>query len=168
MRGWAKQIGTELVPLPGRALEELLRLRLTSGEHILQPARILIRPCRGADLIAQQRPEPAGVITIVKRQRVVAASTVPARDHPSTVRQRLQMTTDRRLRELKDSTQLGDRQFVTFQKQQHPAAGRIRECAEVVKNSRAYRRHSSIRKSGLMVTWTCAAVKSQVITLWRG
>src|SRR5262249_46942942 len=152
MRGRTKQIGAELVPLPGSALEELLRLRLASGEYIFQPPRILIRPCRGADLIAQQRPQPTRMIAIVQRYRVVATRAVAARDYPSAVGQGLQMTADRRLRELKDRTQLRDGQLVTLQKQQHAAAGRIREGAEVVKNGRTYGRHLLIRISGFMVT----------------
>ena len=151
VRRAAEQLLAQLVPLPRRRLEELLRLRLAPRQDALQAPRILIGPGGRAHLLAQQRPQPSrGRLALVERQRVVPAGAVAPRRHPVGVRQRLQVPADGGLRQLEDRAQLRHRQLVALEEQQHPAARRIRERGQVVED-RAGQHGLSIRKSGYMV-----------------
>ena len=106
-------------------------------------------PAVGADLLAQQRPQPPRRrVALVERQRVVAARAVAARRDPAGVRQRLQVPADGGLRQLQHGAELRHRQLVPLEQQQHPAAGRIRERA----SGRRRCAGISIRISGWIVT----------------
>ena len=75
-------------------------------------------------------------VAIVERERVVAAGAVPSRGDPSGIEERLEVTADRRLRQLEDGAQLGDRQLVALEHHQHAAASRIGQRGQVVKDCR--------------------------------
>ena len=80
---------------------------------------------------AQSRASPA------RGRRAPACSSGSCRravTTPSGVGQRLQVTADRRLRELEDGAQLRHRQLVALEHQQHPAAGRVGQGREVLEN----------------------------------
>ena len=102
-------------------------------------------PGRRRDLLAQQRPEPPRVrVALVERERVVAAGAVAARRDPARVRQRLQVPADGRLRQLQHGAQLGHRQLVPLENEQHPAPRRIRQRGQVVKNRGLRHRTSAL------------------------
>ena len=119
----AEQIVADAIPLAGRRGEELLRLGAPLGERRLQPPLILRRGRRRSDLLAHQQPQPPRRgIEILARHRVEVAGAFGARRHPAAVGQRLEVPADRGLRQLDDAAQLGHRQLVPIEQQQHPAA----------------------------------------------
>ncbi len=131
----AEQLAAKPIPSARRRREELLRLRPTPAQHAPQPTLVLLGTSRGGHLLGDERPQPASAgIEVVDRHAVEAARAVAPRRHPPIVGQRLQMPADGRLRHLEHRAELGHRQFVLFEQQQHAAARRIRQRRHVVQN----------------------------------
>ena len=131
-------------------------------QDALEPPRVLIRPGRRADLVPQQGPQPPRRrVALVERQGVVPARALAARHDPVRISQRLQMPAHRGLRQLKDRAELRHRQLMPIQQEQHPAPRGVREDRQVVEDRRVHRA-TSIRKSGLMVTYNARRVKPRI------
>ena len=161
MKTVAEQIVAEAIPLAGRRGEKLLRPGPPLGQDALQALLILNRLGRGADLLAHEQPEPpcGGLEGVVVRcavsvrprdscplqscrlrlrslagHRIEVTGAFPSSRDPLAVRQRLQMTADRRLRQLHHGTQLRDRHLLPFEEKQNAVPGGIRESGQVFEN----------------------------------
>ena len=147
----AEQLVAQPIPLAGRRGEELLRLRPPLGERRLQAALILRGRGRRADLLPHEQPEAAGA----PASRSVARSSCRSGSCPRRARaiqppssQRLQVPADGRLRQLHDAAELGHRQLVPVEQQQHAAPRRVGERGEMVEDgggARPFIRYNRIK-----------------------
>jgi len=128
MKAIAEELVAQAIPLTGGRGEKLLRFRPPLRDRRLQAALILRRRRRRADLLAYEQPEPPGRrVKTVAAHRVETARPFGARTDPASVGQRLQVAADRRLRQLHDPAQLGDRQLVAIEQQENAAPRRVRK-----------------------------------------
>ena len=137
MKAIAKQFVAQPIPLTGRRGEKFLGLRSPLGDRRGKATLILQRGRRGADLLANERPQPPrGGVEIVPGRRIQVARALGAGSNPSAVGQGLQVAAHRRLRQLHDDAQLGHGQLLAIQQQQDAAARRIGKGREVIENGR--------------------------------
>jgi len=132
----AEEVGAQLVPLARRFREERLRSGPPLLEHALDAAVVVLGRRGGTHLLADQGPQPCRRGLERLRQAVVARGAVAARGHPGAIGQRLEVAAHGGLRQLQHGAQLGHRQLVAFQQQQHAAPHRIGQCRQVVEHLR--------------------------------
>src|SRR5688500_20157294 len=90
METTAKQLASQVIPLPGGGGEKLFGLRAPLREHRLQSPLVLLSAIGAGDLLADQRPQllRAG-IELLHRHPIKAARAITPRHHPAVVSQRL-------------------------------------------------------------------------------
>jgi hypothetical protein len=133
----AEQLSAHAIPSPRRGRKELLRLGPSLSQHGLQPPLILLARGGQTRLLAYDCPQTfRRRIEAVTRQRVEIAGGLGAARHPSGIRQRFQVSADRRLRKLRDAAELSDGELVPIQQQEDAASSRVSERGEVVVDGR--------------------------------
>ena len=132
----AEQFVADAIPLTGRRREEFLGSGAALAERRLQAPLILRRGGRVADLLADEGPQPPRGGLQIARHRVDVAGAFGPRRHPARIGQRLQMTADRRLRQLHHGAELRHRQLAAVEQEQQPAARGVGQRGEMIENRR--------------------------------
>src|SRR5690606_21794012 len=158
LRAPPEELAAQPVPFAGSRREELLRPRPAQREDRLDPARVLLRDLQPRELLPDQTPEPPRRRVEARLDQTVE-TTRAVRTHgdPPLVGQDLEVTADRRLRELEHRTQLAHRQLVTLEDAEEPRPRRVGQRRQPVED-RHLRLHT-IRPAGWKVAGGTGGVK---------
>src|SRR4051812_36282666 len=112
VRTRADELLAHAVPRGRRVREEALHLRATDAQDTRPSARVLGRGTAGPHLLADDVPQPLGERVQARGDHGIEATRAGvAAGHPSLVAEDLQVSADRRLRELQNETQLAHGQL---------------------------------------------------------